>query len=86
MVPLPTFADNVGVDVVTGHLWVAVHPDAQLFVNHMSWPHAALAPSQVQWIPRACPCEPVCLACVRACVRACVSVCPCEHVCLRVRE
>ncbi|KAI0233310.1 Serum paraoxonase/arylesterase 1 [Lamellibrachia satsuma] len=47
VVPLPTFADNVGVDVVTGHLWVAVHPDAQLLVNHMPWPHTALAPSQV---------------------------------------
>ncbi|KAI0210245.1 hypothetical protein LSAT2_005019 [Lamellibrachia satsuma] len=47
VVPLATFADNIYVDVVTGHLWVTGHPDAQLLMNHATWPHTALAPSQV---------------------------------------
>ncbi|KAI0234528.1 hypothetical protein LSAT2_015197 [Lamellibrachia satsuma] len=47
VVPLGTFVDNIDVDVVTGHLWVAGHPDDQLLVNHMPWPHTPFAPSQV---------------------------------------
>ncbi|KAI0240456.1 Serum paraoxonase/arylesterase 1 [Lamellibrachia satsuma] len=47
VVPLGTNLDNIDVDVVTGHLWVAGHPDAQLLVNHIPWPHTPFAPSQV---------------------------------------
>ncbi|KAI0234526.1 Serum paraoxonase/arylesterase 1 [Lamellibrachia satsuma] len=47
VVPLGTHVDNIDVDVVTGHLWVAAHPDAQLLVNHLPWPNNPFAPSQV---------------------------------------
>ncbi|KAI0238046.1 Serum paraoxonase/arylesterase 1 [Lamellibrachia satsuma] len=47
VVPLGTNLDNINVDAVTGNLWVAAHPDAQLLINHMPWPHTPFAPSQV---------------------------------------
>ncbi|KAI0212398.1 Serum paraoxonase/arylesterase 1 [Lamellibrachia satsuma] len=47
VVPLGTHVDNIDVDVVTGDLWVAAHPDIQLLVNHIPWPHTSFAPSQV---------------------------------------
>ncbi|KAI0229005.1 Serum paraoxonase/arylesterase 1 [Lamellibrachia satsuma] len=47
VVPLRTFVDNIDVDVVSGHLWVAGFPDDQLLVSHMPWPHTVFAPSQV---------------------------------------
>ncbi|KAI0212399.1 Serum paraoxonase/arylesterase 1 [Lamellibrachia satsuma] len=47
VVRLGTLVDNIDVDVVTGHLWVAGHPDLQLLLNHLKPPHTAISPSQV---------------------------------------
>ena len=82
VVQLTAFPDYVGVDVVTGHLWVAVHPDVQLLVKHIPWPHTALAPSMVQWNPRSivthyfssCYREGFYSSSAHTCVRECVCV------------
>ncbi|KAI0218190.1 Serum paraoxonase/arylesterase 1 [Lamellibrachia satsuma] len=46
-VPLGMFVDYVDVDVVTGHLWVAGHPDDQMLMKYFAWPHTAISPTQV---------------------------------------
>ena len=51
VVPLGTFIDNIDVDVVTGHLWVAGYPDALKVLKYMMRPHTTRAPSQVEWTP-----------------------------------
>ncbi|KAI0212648.1 Serum paraoxonase/arylesterase 1 [Lamellibrachia satsuma] len=45
VVPLEILVDNIDVDVVTGHLWVAGHTDGQALLNHMPPPHKAISPS-----------------------------------------
>ena len=75
VVPLGSFVDNIDVDVVTGHLWVAAFPDAQLLVNHLPWPHTPFAPSQVQWTLRSR---------ITPYYRSCNSGCFYYDVCVRV--
>ena len=48
MVPLGMLVGNINVDVVSGHLWVAGHPDGQALVNHATPPHTVRSPSQEQ--------------------------------------
>ncbi|KAI0243089.1 Serum paraoxonase/arylesterase 1 [Lamellibrachia satsuma] len=45
VVPLEILVDNIDVDVVTGHLWVAGRTDGQALLNHMQPPHKAISPS-----------------------------------------
>ena len=86
VVPLGMFVDYVNVDVVTGHLWVAGHPDVQLLLKYKAWPHTAISPSQVQRIPHnRITCTPfkfrfVLVWMCRVCVF--VFVCVCVYVCL----
>ncbi|KAI0235590.1 Serum paraoxonase/arylesterase 1 [Lamellibrachia satsuma] len=47
VVPLGTFAGNIYVDVVSGHLWVAGYPDDQSLMKHKQPPHTVRTPSQV---------------------------------------
>ncbi|KAI0238044.1 hypothetical protein LSAT2_011326 [Lamellibrachia satsuma] len=47
VVPLEIFVDNIDVDVVTGHLWVAGNTDANMALNYLTPPHTARSPSQV---------------------------------------
>ncbi|KAI0238287.1 hypothetical protein LSAT2_011054 [Lamellibrachia satsuma] len=47
VVQLEAAVGNINVDVVSGHLWVAVFQDIQSLLKHMQPPHTALSPSQV---------------------------------------
>ena len=56
-----SLVDNIDVDVATGDLWIAGHPDVDILGKHATPPHTTISPSQVYHVYLLCTYEGLCI-------------------------